>query len=397
MHLIMNNASALEFWCRFGEGLDEVTSLSHARTLSSCVNSAKGLKELEGYLATEASVYAEGTACGALPDPSIRGLLGALSTPLHVLTETADHRNPTSRLVCHTRSLPLPRGSLRRLSDLILIASPELCFLEMARVLPLPKLAELGCILCGGYAIGQGTGIVTRKPLSSIQKIAAFLDRAAGEPGCKSARHALRHVCEDSASPRESKVALALSLPRRMGGYGLDKPLMNHRIDLSEEEQRLCGRAYLVIDLYWPQARVGLEYDGRAYHSDALAVSHDRRKDSVLACKGITIIRVDGNQAGSLEQLYALAKKVARLTGKRLRAPKQEHLVRRAELYGTLFRSSYRDFLPHHQAPRAHDAPPRIKAGSCKISFRASCPDFLPHPQAPRAHDTRVPHQGRAV
>lgn len=124
------------------------------------------------------------------------------------------------------------------------MCSPELTFVQMATILPIPHLACFGSTLCGIYAkeplasvrsdgVSESRwGLPRRKQLTTIRDIGAFLDSVPGMTGVKKARVALRMVFERSRSPMETVVALLLSAPLCRGGFALPKPILNCRIDL---------------------------------------------------------------------------------------------------------------------------------------------------------------------
>jgi Protein of unknown function (DUF559) len=53
------------------------------------------------------------------------------------------------------------------------------------------------------------------------------------------------------------------------------------------------------VDVYWPQARLVLEFDGAATHDTTTAFHEDRRRDRALAAKGIHPIRVTWPDLGA--------------------------------------------------------------------------------------------------
>ncbi len=82
-----------------------------------------------------------------------------------------------------------------------------------------------------------------------------FADKMHGVNGRKNALTALKQVVDGSASPRETAVCMCLCLPYRLGGYGFEKPKLNHRIDI-RRTQKLCAKP-LVGAVCWPTASFG--------------------------------------------------------------------------------------------------------------------------------------------
>ncbi len=324
MKLFISHMSAMRFWSTCTAASDlEIPSTTCV--LDHCVHNLSQLKEHS--LSHQA--------------------ICAIDSPLHVLVNGPAKRRATGEMVCHSRSSALPAGSLVELAPDAFVVSPEMCFLEMATVLPFAILIEFGCLLCGTYrSAPRGTlpavPIYDLQPLCTKRKLEGFLKRATCENGVAIARKALPYICEGSASPYETKLFLMLCLPRHYGGYGFAPAQLNHRISFNEREQMLYRRSFVVLDLFWSQHGFAIEYDGALHHSREADVVRDRQKDSELRCRGITVIRVDKYQLSSLDSMYVVAKKVAKLTGMRLRKSTEAQLRKREELYRLLFRNRLR-------------------------------------------------------
>lgn len=72
-----------------------------------------------------------------------------------------------------------------------------------------------------------------------------------------------------------------------------------------------CGE----VDLYWPDALLAVEYDGEAVHRTTHAFHEDRRRDRIMAAKGVQVVRVT---ARDLEDPAALASELAEIRARRL-------------------------------------------------------------------------------
>ena len=315
MTLYVNNKTAMRFWCMVASSLEDVTNPC---TICEVKNASTTLRSI---------------------DPnSLEGLVDG-SHVVHLLVGDPNQRTQSPRFEYHLRTKAYPLGAFRRLSHDVLVASPELCFIEMANTLPFFKLVEFGYLLCGTYTLNPEVESPNkRKPLTTKRKLASFIDRMGNARGCAIARKALDFAIEGSASVRETKTTILLCTPSRLGGYGLNWPELNYRIDFTEEEQRMFGRPYVVIDLYWHASYFGLEYDGEKGHSEEADVSRDRRKDSELSYHGIRILRVDKVQLANPFQVYVLAKKCGRALGKTIRKPTQRQLEARRELFNAIMR-----------------------------------------------------------
>lgn len=114
----------------------------------------------------------------------------------------------------------------------------------------------------GGHSLNQsGRSFHARPPLTSLDLLAQYLSKCAGVRGVCPARKALSYAVKGFRSPAETSLALLLTLPARLGGYGLPTCVANHRIDLAESRGRYLRTPYLLADLAWPTEMVAMEYD----------------------------------------------------------------------------------------------------------------------------------------
>ena len=208
--------------------------------------------------------------------------------------------------------------------------------MQMASVWSLPKLIELGYEFCGTYDVSNGQ-VRECLPLTSVDKLLAYAESAGLVYGRKKALRALRYVSNGSASPRETILAMSLCLPYALGGYGLPMPSLNHRVNLNARARRIAGRKYLVCDLYWPDAKLDVEYDGEL-HVEAERVSKDSMRRDALLSMGIKVVTITNWQLNDGGELNALAHVAAECLGKRLRYKDpgftRAHLALRNELLG---------------------------------------------------------------
>ena len=190
--------------------------------------------------------------------------------PLHVIVGSKAFYGMRAGIACHVHAARIPARSFYLVAPDLYVLSPEACFVLMATVLTFVQLVALGDELCGTYCIDAEAdgGMRNRRwAPTSVARIQFYIDRATGMHGVDAARRALKYVVDGSNSPRETELEMRLCLPRRVGGYGLVAPLMNHRIDLDEEAARMAGQDYCLCDLFWPQANLDLEYDGEQGHA----------------------------------------------------------------------------------------------------------------------------------
>lgn len=248
---------------------------------------------------------------------------------------------------------PLPAGSLVQIGDGLFVCTPELAFLQMANSLDEVSLVRLVCVLCAKYALDTQAvvanqtraapvgltpsrtsegAITSTPPLTSVSKLRQLLDCCDSHHGKPRATKALALCGENAASPREVEMFLLATLPRRLGGFGLSGAVMNARVTPSSRDAALLDRSdrqYADIDLYWPAAKVGIEYQGR-YHEDTL--SEDRRRLNMLTSMGLRVLQVDNQQLLNVSTFMGTMAQVRRMCGKADLNTSTSWLVRHDEL-----------------------------------------------------------------
>lgn len=317
MAIFVNNRSALRFWSLATVSLDEVTRESTITCIRGATSSLAKVREddLEAF--------------------------GGGSYVVHLAVVDAGQRRKTRRIVTHLRSAPYPQGAFRRYARGVYVASPELCFLEAASFLSFFQLVKFGFLICGTYTLNPDAEELNCRPsFTNKRKILSFIDRMGTTRSCRVAKRALELVAEGSASPRETETAILLAAPSRMGGYGFELPRLNYRIDFTEDQRRMFGRQFVVLDLYWPQFGVAIEYDGEDGHSAFEDVARDRRKSSEMAYLGITVVRVDKRQMANAYQVQVLARKCARLMGRYMRKMEPDQMRKKEALFDAVMRRS---------------------------------------------------------
>ena len=257
--------------------------------------------------------------------------------PVNAIVGTASARAQTKSVLGH-RWASLPEQSVESAGEGFLVSTPEFCFLQMASRLSLERLVQLGCELCGTYA-QQGTGSATRREaaLTSVGKLRAFIDAALHAYGRAKASRALCFVLDGAASPMETVLALLLCLPYRLGGYAIEQPQLNYRVNVPNRQRKLADRGYCECDLCWPESNGVVEYDSALYHLDPERQESDARRRGTLDSRGFTVLTVSRKQVMDGGAFNRLAHQVANLTGTRLRYVDPEftraHLALREELF----------------------------------------------------------------
>lgn len=246
-----------------------------------------------------------------------------ICAPLHFVTSSQGQCRRKGDIEAHLLSTQVSSDSFFELTKSFLVCSPELAFVQCAdKRADFIWLLKLGYELCGTYQTAC-TGLATQyevEALTSTRRIRDFLKRNPSLRGSRLARRALLYMSDGSASPRETALALLLGLPRRLGGYGLGVPLMNHPIKLSEQAASIAQRASLRCDLCWPKFKVDVEYQSDFAHQGEFARIRDSRRANALAAMQWTTIGVTSEEMNSMAACDAIAEAVRKATQKQRRA-----------------------------------------------------------------------------
>ena len=330
--------SALEFW----RSLDS----SNRTRLLACVASRK--------MSALAPPFEKGARTGKVAigvlEEALQDLSGGLSRPVHILVPSESYRLRSESVIAHAHSNSYPKKSFCKISEEWLVVVPELAFVQHACKASIVELLVVGAEITGSYAVerdsldgdieGCGCGFVHSEPLTSLKKIQSYVDRVSGEHGVKNARRALRYIPENCASPMEAVLAILLHAPRSLGGYGLPKPCMNYRIDMSGSAKWLSAKTYYVCDLYWPQAKLCVEYDSNMFHTGPDRIAADSARRTALAQKGITVVSVTGNQIANSVEMDRTALLLAKRLGIRPRVFSYDYRLKQREFRKELFASA---------------------------------------------------------
>jgi hypothetical protein len=313
MDWYISHDSALEFWRRqySGEAIDQQASRSKKPPVKQ-----PPFRELKGMR------------------------LWGLTEPLHILVREPSARRTLNNVSCHVWKGPYPNGCFVEVGGDLLVSSPEFCFLQMASTLPLLRLIELGFELCGTYTretFGDHSTSTQRKAaISSLAKLKAFMAKMPGGHGRRKAIKALGYIIEDSASPMETILAMMLSLPYRLGGYGFPKPNMNNCIDVHITARKAASKKFYICDIYWPQARLAVEYDSDRHHTGAEQIMNDSKRRNALAYMGVSVVAITRRQLYNDEELKKAVNLLAKRLGKRIRYNEKEFTFRHQELRALL-------------------------------------------------------------
>lgn len=185
------------------------------------------------------------------------------------------------------------------------------------------RLMGLASELCGTYArdpSNPASGDCAWKVdvLCGPEELRRSLSLASGVRGVAEARRVASLVVGGSASPTESLLAMAMSLPVELGGVPMPAFLHNEELAWPKGARQLVNHQTMTPDFYWPRHAVALEYDG-AVHEDRKNVREDHRRQQDYAACDIALVT---SQADDLRSAHAL-ERLMRLVALRL-APCEE-------------------------------------------------------------------------
>ncbi len=240
------------------------------------------------------------------------------SRPIHLAC--ANKRNYPN-IHFHLITQELPPNSLFKINSKVYVASPELALAQVANAESFIDTLLIMFEACGHYTLDNSDtrGFRQRPPLTSIKKLHAFTKHAKSIYGIKALCKAAHNAIDGSASPRETAAALLLTLPSRYGGYGLEKPKLNEKIELSKSQQHALGKQFLRVDMLWEKAHIALEYDSDAFHCDSKDISRDSRRRNMLELHNINVLTLTRDELNSIDDTERIAKLIAHGLGKRLR------------------------------------------------------------------------------
>lgn len=259
--------------------------------------------------------------------------------PVHLIVRDAEDRCRTRDSVCHVWNGPTPTGSFVRLDSGLYISSPVRTFTEMSRELSLVELIRFGYQLCSTYVYDKDSTDGFRKreaPLTTIRALQSYAEKMRHQYGSKKTMRALRFLAESSASPMETILSMSLSVPRMIGGYGIEIPGLN--VCINAHAQSLVDRDHFDCDPYWKKHRVCVEYDSQAFHSGDEAETHDSARRSALLAEGITVVSVTRDQFFDARTFDETARTIAKLVGNRLPNNDASWMMRRYKLRTELLR-----------------------------------------------------------
>ena len=292
MALYLSHSSALRYWL--------------TKTKNECIPEAAPVTNLAMASSSAAEAKAE-----LLP------IDFSTDRPLHVLVGDRALSWKLDSIRTHVWRGPIPSGALCSLVGQNCVSSPEFVFVQMAYRRSLVDLVEIGCYLCGTFAIGdEGRGYMgERAALTTPEEIARFISRIPGAYGSRLASRALSYVVPGAASPMEVLLVLAFVLPPALGGWVMPEISANQHIPIDEDLRVLADATHFVGDIYLPSVRGDVEYDSKEFHSGSYRLDHTQTRRNVLEAMQIKTVSATSGQASTFKKFEAFIRMVKRRFG----------------------------------------------------------------------------------
>ena len=303
MDIIISHKSALEYWRLHGNTkICDTAARLHRKTPPVSISNIADIRK-------------------KAPD--------GLSYPIDILvgSQNAKWKSEVFRPRVYTG--PTPDGCFVSIGEGMAVSAPQYLYFQIAGEMPLAKLVQLGLELCGTYTLplndeyspGEETTdkvLYNQPQFTNVKALKAFAARMKGVNGYKKISRALRFIADGSASPMETILFILLTLPYKLGGFGLPAPVLNRRIDIENPAKRGTRKTQYKCDLFWPKAHVAVEYDSDFYHTGADRIARDSKKRLDLEAHGVTVIPMTSRQIRNPDELEKLARLIARRLRKRL-------------------------------------------------------------------------------
>lgn len=318
MRLFVSHASALRHWRSLAtRGELDTASASKLRDLAGATSCAEDIARLA---------------------PSGLGLSANPHEPLDVLVAAQGNRRAGQGVQPHVWTSPLPRGAFCYVAPDVYVCSPPFVYLQLAGSLDAIDAARLAMELCGTYSLDASHVHDGHEPIARLRSLRGFMEKVPHAYGAAKAAAALRWVADNSGSPRETALLLALCLPTRLGGYGLDVPVVNPRLRVGRGLAVELGSSTYLPSLWWVcdrggvHRRVSVEYDDSVRQGTAWSRDAYRLHREALRSLGLLATKVDRPQLSQARLLEPAALQVAHDLGLRRGPSDAVVLARRDEL-----------------------------------------------------------------
>lgn len=238
--------------------------------------------------------------------------------PIDVVVGRQSSRRRSSILNCRVWNGTIADGLIACVDQGVYVCSPELVVAQLASAYGLYRALAMAMEFCGTYAVtAEGNCEWDMGPLTTAGRIRRVIELSDRFGGKDLARQVSFYCMDGSASPMETSLSIMLSLPRKLGGWGCGKPLLNERIELNGPASRECARSYLVADLLFERAGIDVEYQGREWHTSQEDRASDEARQNALLMMGMNCLFVSKEQIHCEERLDGIAETIRSMSGLR--------------------------------------------------------------------------------
>lgn len=203
----------------------------------------------------------------------------------------------------------------KNLYDKVVLTSPELTFLQLAKALPFYHVLQLGMEFCSTYAIdinspkGFKYGILPATSVKKLIQTCKYLYRMRyGD--AKLAIYTCKWLQNCAASPAESNFFIMLCGPRKEGMFQARKLLLNSPVKLSPSAAKICGCKQLRPDFVFRKSKLAIEYDSRMFHEEIAQNQMDKLRALALQHDGWKVINIVPCELNSYLTFSTIAKDV---------------------------------------------------------------------------------------
>lgn len=231
------------------------------------------------------------------------------SLPIDVVIDSKKHRHCCAAVHDRVYSGPLLQGHLYSIEQNLSVVRPGPMLVQLASDREEIEIALLACELCGTYGLTPWAEDTLQTGLTALSSKAELLGYAKsasslGVRGAKRAAAGIALATADSASPRESELAVFLALSRNRGGAGLPGFVLNQSVDVSVEQRvSVGGSAVLRPDILWENQKVAVEYDSNEHHLTLREKERDEARRRVFGSMGYSVFVVTNELLKDMEKL----------------------------------------------------------------------------------------------